>query len=139
MHCAQGNVHVKLLNVASVFSLEFNLFYLHAVTPKCSVIMDGSGVHMLGGSLSFVHRDVDCYVEATRVVNDPISAAVLTPGKITRIDINDLHVSLAHFHAETLRKTARQTGTHVVGEFVPCAGCSQAKQREEDGCPVDRQ
>lgn len=83
MHCAQGGVHVELLNVASVSSLEFNLFSPHAVTPKCSAIMDGSGVHMLGGSLCFVLRELDRYVEATRAVSHLITAAVLPPGKMT--------------------------------------------------------
>ena len=69
------------------------------------------------------------YVEATRVVETPIVAAVLAPGKMRRIDINDLHVSLAHSHADTLRETARQMGIKVFGELVPCAGCSEAKGR----------
>ncbi|CAM9723590.1 unnamed protein product, partial [Laminaria digitata] len=84
---------------------------------------------MLEGSLSFVRRDTGSYVEDTRVINDPIAAAVLAPGKMRRMDINDLHVSLAHSHTETLRETARQFGIKLVGEWVPCAGCSEAKGR----------
>ena len=61
--------------------------------------------------------------------------AVLVPGKQQRIDINDLHVALAHSHAEILRETARQHGVEVVGELVPCAGCSEAKGRR---MPVPR-
>ena len=81
---------------------------------------------MLDGDLSFMRRDAGSYVEATRVVETPIVAAVLAPGKM-RIYINDLHVSLAHSHADTLRETARQMGIKVLGELVPCAGCSEAE------------
>ena len=55
--------------------------------------------------------------------------AVFVPGKQQRVDINDLYVALAHEHAETLREMARQHGEEMVGELVPCAGCSEAKGR----------
>ena len=104
MHSQQGDVQVKLLNVAYVPAVEFNLFSLHAIMPKCSVSLDAEGVHMLDGDLSFMRRDAGSYVEATRVVETPIVAAVLAPGKMRRIDIYDLHVSLAHSHADTFEK-----------------------------------
>ena len=127
--CAKGDVHVKLLGVAYVPGVQFNLFSLRAVMPKCSVTLDAIGVHILSGSLSFVRRGTVSCIEATRVVEDPIAAAVLVPGKMHRMDINDLHVSLAHSHAETLRETAWQMQIKVVGELVLCAGCSEAKGR----------
>lgn len=46
-----------------------------------------------------------------------------------RIGIYDLHVYLAHSHADTLCESARQMGMKVIGEFVSCAGCSDAKGR----------
>ena len=46
-----------------------------------------------------------------------------------KIDLNDIHFSLAHSHADTLRGTARQMGIKVFGELVSCAGCSEAKRR----------
>ena len=129
MHSQQGDVQVKLLNVAYVPAVEFNLFSLHAIMPKCSVSLDAEGVHMLDGELSFMRRDAGSYVEATRIAETPITAAVLAPGKMRGIDINDLHVSPAHSHADTLRETARQMGIKVFGELVSCAGCSEAKGR----------
>lgn len=74
MHCAKGDIHVKLLDVAYVHGVQFNLFSLHAVMPKCNVILNTNGAHMLGGSLYFVCRDTESYVQATRVVEDPIAA-----------------------------------------------------------------
>ena len=84
---------------------------------------------MLDGVLSFLRGDAGSFVEATRVVETPIATAVLAPGMMRRIDINDLHVSLAHSHADTLRESARQMGIKVFGDLIPCAGCSKAKGR----------
>ena len=58
----------------------------------------------------------------------PIAAAVIN---MMRIDINDLHVSLAHSHADTLRETARQTGVKVFGDLVSCSGCLATKGRSK--------
>ena len=44
-----------------------------------------------------------------------------------RIDINDLRVSLVHFHADALSETARKMGVKVLGDLVSCCGCSVAK------------
>lgn len=46
---------------------------------------------MLDGQLSFVLRDAGSYVGAARIVETLIAAAVLAPGKMRRIDVNDLH------------------------------------------------
>ena len=63
-----------------------------------------------------------------------MAAAVLSPGgvfvnnkKTTVVDINHFHVSLAHAHSSVLKATARQHGIQLVGELVPCSGCSMAK------------
>ena len=139
MHCQGGDTHVRLTNVAYVPGVQFNLFSLHAVMSKCRVTMDTMlgkcRVHMLGGSVLFVRRGAGSYCSATRITGPPMANVVLIPGKQQRIDINDLHVALAHPHAETLRETARQHGVEVVGELVHCAGCSEAKGRS---MPVPR-
>ena len=56
MHCQGGDTHVRLTNVAYVPGVQLNLFSLHAVMSKCRATMDTKGVHMLGGSVSFVRR-----------------------------------------------------------------------------------
>ena len=53
----------------------------------------------------------------------------LVPGKMRWVDTNDAHVSLAHFHPDTLCETARQTGIAGFGELVPRAECSEAERR----------
>ena len=103
LHCKQGVVQVKLLNVAYVPGVQFNLFSLHVVVMKFSVSLDAEGVHMLDRVRSLLRGDAGSFVEATRVVEASIATAVLAPGRMRRIDINDLHVSLPHFYADTFR------------------------------------
>ena len=129
VHGKQGDVPVALLDVADVPGVPFSLFSLAAVMPKCAVSLYAEGVHMLNGGLSFLRGEARSFVEATRVVETPIVAAVLAPRKMRLIDLNDVHVSLAHSHADILRETARQMEIKVFGELVPCARCSEVNGR----------
>ena len=43
------------------------------------------------------------------------------------MDINHLHVSLAHAHSSVLKATAQQHGIQLVGKLAPYSGCSMAK------------
>ena len=43
------------------------------------------------------------------------------------LDINHLHVSLAHARASVLQATARQHGFRLTGELVSCSACLMAK------------
>lgn len=55
MLCVKGGVHAKLLDVAYVPGPRFNMCPLYAVMPKCSVILDIDGAHMLGRSCLTCH------------------------------------------------------------------------------------
>ena len=46
------------------------------------------------------------------------------------IDINDLHVSLAHSHADTVRETTHKMGVKVFGDLLSYYGCSALKGRK---------
>ena len=46
-------------------------------------------------------------------------------GKV--VDINHLHVSLAHAHASVLQATARRHGFRLTGQLVSCSACSMPK------------
>ena len=57
-------------------------------------------------------------------------AAALNPGMLKQVkvvDINHLHVSLAHAHASVLQATARQHGCRLTAELVSCSACSMVK------------
>ena len=59
-----------------------------------------------------------------------LTAAAPTPAMLKHtkvVDINHLHVSLAHAHASVLQATARQHGFCLTGELVSCSACSMAK------------
>ena len=94
MHCAKGDVQLRLLNVAYVPVLKLNFFSMHAVMQMHELSLNAMGVHPLDDDLSFMSRDAGPYVKASRDADVTISAAVISPGKMNRIDINELQVFL---------------------------------------------
>ena len=128
MHCAKSDVQVRLLNVAYVCGVNLILFSLLAVTQMHEFTLNLEGVHLLGGDLTFPCRAAGFYVEASRIADAPIVAGVVAPEKMMRIDVNDLHVSYAHSHADTLCETARQMRVKVFRYLVSCSGCSATKE-----------
>ena len=63
-------------------------------------------------------------------IGAPLAAAALPPGSLKHgkeVDINHLHVSLAHAHASVLKATAKQHGIRLTGELVSCSPCSRPK------------
>ena len=65
-----------------------------------------------------------------RIGTYPLAVATLTPGPLKygkKVDIDHLHVSLAHFPASVLKAPAKQRGIRLTGELVSCSACSRAK------------
>ena len=62
----------------------------------------------------------------------PLVAAALTPGPLKhgrKVDINPLHVFLAHAHASVMKATAKQHGIRLTGEeLVSCSAWSREKE-----------
>ena len=59
-----------------------------------------------------------------------LAAAALAPGLLKHgkeVDINHLHVLLAHAHTSVLKATAKQHGIRLTGKLVSCLACSLAK------------
>ena len=80
------------------------------------------------GEIQFVGKTP--YRSACRIGYPPLAAAALIPGPLKhgkKVDINHLHVSLAHAHASVLKATAKQHGIRLTGELVSCSACSRAK------------
>ena len=63
-------------------------------------------------------------------IGTSLAAAALIPGPLKHgkeVDINHLHVFLAHAHASVLKATAKQHGIRLTGELVSFSACSRAK------------
>ena len=100
MHCAKGDVQTRLINVTYIPRGRFMFFSLHAVMQMHEIPLNPERVHILDGELAFSIRGAGSYVEARRISDVPIAPALIAPAKRMRIDIDDLHVSLAHSHAD---------------------------------------
>ena len=57
MHCAQGDVQHRRLNVAYVLGVQFNFFSLNTGMPDYKVTLNAEGAHLLDGDLSFLRRN----------------------------------------------------------------------------------
>ena len=63
-------------------------------------------------------------------IGTSLAAAALIPGPLKHgkeVDINHLHVFLAHAHASVLKATAKQHRIRLTGELVSFSACSRAK------------
>ena len=80
------------------------------------------------GEIQFVGKTSS---RSTCRVGTPLAAAALTPGPLKHgkeVDINHLHVFLAHAHANVLKATAKQYGIRLTGELVSCSAYSRARR-----------
>ena len=130
-HC-ESDMRLTLTNVAFIPGLGVILFLLHAIAPKNVVTIDGSGVHLLDGRLSFPRYDAGSHLAATRIcqppsivqttpVFPPVTLSTIAPGNAPvppTVNINDMHVSYAHAHDAVLRETAKQLGIRLTGKLV---------------------
>ena len=80
--------------------------------------------------ISSVLGEFECGRKPLSESDCSLAAAALNPGMLQLgkvVDINHLHVSLAHAHASVLQATARHHGFRLSGEPVSCSVCSMAK------------
>ena len=103
---------------------------------KCSGSCYSTGTDSLSpsqfcvGEIQFVGKTPSR--PACRIGTPPLAAAALIPRPLKHgkeVDINHLHVSLAHAHASVLKATAKQHGIRLTGELVSCSACFRAKAR----------
>ena len=79
------------------------------------------------GEIQFVEKTPS---RPERRIGIPLAAASLTPGPLKHgkdVDINHLHVYLAHAHASVPKVTVKQHGIRLTGEQFSCSACSRAK------------
>ena len=101
---------------------------------KCSGSCCSTGTDPLSPSQFCVGGNSVCRENPSRPecrIGTPLVAAALTPGPQKHdkeVDINHLHVSLAHAHTSILKATAKEHGIRLTGELVSCSACSRAKR-----------
>ena len=213
----KSDQRIRLIDVAYVPDLGFNLYSLHAVQRTHMIVSDASGTHIIGANMTFPRSSSGSYLRATRLpagtvgarrrqgdmratnllrqlrhpippppqeipprrnmcatglqnsnvpgvvtvlestpfpplssvlgeiqlvgktpsrltcrIGTPLAAATLTPGPLKHgkeVDIDHLHVFLAHAHVSVLKATSKQHRIRLTRELliVSCSACSRAK------------
>lgn len=124
---------VMLEGVVVTPGLMFNLISFGQLQRKQSIMLDETGAWLLGHQVHFSFLGNGNYIQGTRVPpHEPesppaMAATIIRPGKQKCMNINDLHHSLAHLNAATLRETAKQVGIKVTSLLEFCDFCSEAK------------
>ncbi|CAN0366564.1 unnamed protein product, partial [Laminaria digitata] len=131
-----GDLTVKLLDVAYVPDIAFNLFSLMAAHKHgvgfmtenylCISLFNGRLKFEGDGSSysSFAYRiePDDGYVPFPLLTPDPSENCVESA-----VDINVFHCLYGHSNELLLRETAKSLDVKLLGKLRPCAGCSMAK------------
>ena len=134
-----GWVHVKPQDVAHAYTVELQ--------PHIACILELKGhtyvgekdrvtLKLNGGKtvhfplIEKIYRQYRYRLEAKGGVVDT-DCAVTAPGQakasITPTDTNTFHCTYGHTHKVLLKKTAKQQGVNLNGEFHECRRCSMAK------------
>lgn len=105
---------------------------LHGAQLTTKPTLNYVDVNSLSGEWISPRRDCSSYLGPTRlpqdqVMTNAIAVAAFAQGKMSWIDVDDAHVSLAHAHLLSLREATRHMGIKPAGKLVTCAGRSEAK------------
>ncbi|CAM9165641.1 unnamed protein product, partial [Laminaria digitata] len=113
-----GDLTVKLLDVAYVPDLAFNLFSLMAA-------------HKQGVGFMTEEEDLCISLFDGRLSVLPLDFPVLAPGRNapteTAVDIIVFHCAHGHANELLLRETAKSLNVELLRKLRPCTGCSMAK------------
>ena len=133
LHCEQ-DVRVMLTNVAVVPGLAFDIMSFNRMQERHEIILNRAGASMLGGRVRLKKFRADNFIQATHVPHDdarpqPLAmvAAMMRPGPLSSMNVNDFHNSLGHVNVKALYETAKQMGIKLTGIQEYCDGCAAAK------------
>ena len=133
LHCEQ-DVRVMLTNVAVVPGLAFDIMSFNRMQERHEIILNRAGASMLGGRVRLKKFRADNFIQATHVPHDDarpqppaMVAAMMRPGPLSSMNVNDFHNSLGHVNVKALYETAKQMGIKLTGIQEYCDGCAAAK------------
>ena len=116
MHC-EGDIRITLVNVAVIPGLALNVMSLYRILDIHLVTLNAASASLLGGRIKFTKIFTGSYLQATMVPpsSDPVMmvVALMLPGKLRSMNINDLHHTFGHAHEATVRGTVKQMGIQV--------------------------
>ena len=131
MHC-NPDVVVTLRDVSYVPWLWYDLMSFSIIQEMHEIRLNKTGAHILDGRVHFGKNRNGNYVQATRIRRGSrgppaMVAALMRPGRVRSMNINDLHYALGHANEATARATAKQLEIQVAGSLGYCAGCAEGK------------
>ncbi|CAN0450323.1 unnamed protein product, partial [Laminaria digitata] len=131
-----GDLTVKLLDVAYLPDIAFNLFSLMAAHKHGVGFMTEKNlcISLFSGRLKFEGDGSSYSSFACRIEPDDgyVPFPLLTPDPSencveTAVDINVFHCVYGHSNELLLRETAKSLDVQLLGKQRPCTGCSMAK------------
>ena len=131
MHC-NPDVVVTLRDVSYVPGLWYDLMSFSIIQEMHEIRLNKTGAHILDGRVHFRKNRNGNYVQATRILRGSrgppaMVAALMRPGRVRSMSINDPHYALGHANEATARATAKQLEIQVTGSLGHCAGCANGK------------
>ena len=131
MHC-NPDVVVTLRDVSYVPGLWYDLMSFSIIQEMHEIRLNKTGAHILDGRVHFRKNRNGNYVQATRILRGSrgppaMMAALMRPGRVRSMSINNPHYALGHANEATARATAKQLEIQVTGSLGHCAGCANGK------------
>ncbi|CAM9287200.1 unnamed protein product, partial [Laminaria digitata] len=122
-----GGLIVKLLDVAYMPDIAFNLFSLMAAQKHGVGFMTEKKlcISLFNGRLKFEGDGSSYSSFACRI--EPDDGYVPIESNETAVDIDVFHCVYGHSNELLLRETAQSLDVKLLGKLRPCTGCSMAK------------
>lgn len=126
-------VPVTIVDAVFVPGLKQNLISLSKMQRKGEVLRGSEGTHLLGTRVSFQLLGNGNNAQIVRVpADDPgsqptVAVAFVCPGKRRNINVNDLHLALAHRSFKIIQATAAERGMNTSSLRQFYDACAEAR------------
>ena len=112
LHC-KPDERATLTNVAVVPGLPFDLMSFNRMQERHEIMLNRVGASMIGGRVRFKKFRAGNFIQAIRVPHDDacpqppaMAAAMMRPGPLSSMNVNDFHNSLGHANVKALYEIA---------------------------------